>query len=105
MTDKILVTLGIGPLRGSAKYRKAWAKYFRAFGRMNAAFDEIQQAMRLHRSEDDVLCYQHNNHESSLAAGDIHPVYISLPSTLGEALAGCDRVNCKGDPDDEGGSE
>ena len=93
------------PLRGSAKYRKAYEKYFRAYDRMNAAFDEIKQAMRLHRSEDDVLGYQHDSHESSLASGDIHPVYISLLSTLEEALAGCDRVNYKGDPDDEGGAE
>lgn len=91
------------PLRGSEKYRKAWARYFRAFGRMNAAFDEIEQAMRLHRSEDNVVSYQLSNHESSLGSGDIHPVYISLPSTLEEALEACDRVNYR--DDDEGGDQ
>lgn len=91
------------PLRGSEKYRKAWARYFRALGRMNAAFNEIEQAMRLHRSEDDVVTYRHGNHESSLASGDIDPVYISLPSTLEEALEGCDRVNYR--DDDEGGAQ
>lgn len=91
------------PLRGSEKYRKAWARYFRALGRMNAAFDEIKQAMRLHRSSNDVVGYQHSNHGSSLAAGDIHPVYISLPSTLEEALKRCDRVNYT--DDDEGGDQ
>ena len=92
-------------MRGSAKYRKAHERYFRALRRMQDALDEIREAVQIHRTEDEVMDYVFSNHESSLASGDIHPVYISLPSTLEEALAGCDRVNYKGDPDDEGGAQ
>lgn len=92
-------------MRGSVKYRKAHERYFRALARMQDAFDEITEAVHIHRTKDEVLSYVFSNHESSLGSGDIHPVYIDLPSELEEALAGCDRVNHKGDPDDEGGSE
>jgi hypothetical protein len=92
-------------MRGSVKYRKAHERYFRALGRMQDAFNEITEAVQIHRTEDEVLSYVFSDHESSLAIGDIHPVYISLPSTLEEALAGCDRVNYKGiGCTDEGGA-